>query len=67
MEVLKQQPPAANPNGIVSVLIIVPQQTMGQLFFNYSNQLSSDFGLPHKAMRTPDPLRLRDLLTPLVF
>jgi hypothetical protein len=52
MEVFKAQTPPPDPRGVISALIIVPQQTAGRLYLNFANELLRDFDLPHKAMRT---------------
>ncbi|CAE7209081.1 unnamed protein product [Rhizoctonia solani] len=39
--------------GVISALVIVPQQTTGRLYLQYANELLSDLGLPHKAMLLP--------------
>ncbi|KAG9090527.1 hypothetical protein FRC07_012086, partial [Ceratobasidium sp. 392] len=53
MEVLGEQPPLLHREGLISVLIIVPQQTTGRLYLNFANELLGDFGLPHKALLLP--------------
>ncbi|KAG8693611.1 hypothetical protein FRC09_010393, partial [Ceratobasidium sp. 395] len=53
MEALADQPQLFHPEGIISALIIVPQQTTGRLYLNFANKLFVDFGLPHKALLLP--------------
>jgi hypothetical protein len=52
MEAFKAQIPLPDLSGVISALIIVPQQTTGRLYLNFANELLRDFDLPHKAMRT---------------
>lgn len=53
METLAALPEAFPPEGVISALIIVPQQTTGRLWLNLANELFPDFGMPHKAMLLP--------------
>ncbi|CCO31438.1 hypothetical protein BN14_05480 [Rhizoctonia solani AG-1 IB] len=50
---LKNDRSTSRSTGVISVLIIVPQQTTGRLFLQHANELLSDFGLPHKAILLP--------------
>ncbi|KAB5593996.1 hypothetical protein CTheo_2597 [Ceratobasidium theobromae] len=53
MEVLKQRNPVQSSTGIVSALVIVPQQTTGRSLLQCANELLEDFGLPHRALLLP--------------
>ncbi|KAF8699182.1 DEAD box helicase family, partial [Rhizoctonia solani] len=50
---MKRDRSSSSSIGVISVLIIVPQQTTGRLFLQHANELLSDFSLPHKAMLLP--------------
>lgn len=52
MKTLKQQTSTLSEGtvGVISALIIVPQQTTGRLFLNFGNEIFRDFDLPHKAL-----------------
>ncbi|QRV89591.1 DEAD/DEAH box helicase [Ceratobasidium sp. AG-Ba] len=53
MATLKALPLYLPPEGIISALIIVPQQTTGRMWLNFANELFRDFDLPHRALLLP--------------